>query len=128
MKNKVELKKAIILSVLIALIAGGIFWYVNYIEYKAYTVRCNEKIDIIVGKINKEYPDISKDDIINILNDEESLPSNVLKEYGIDLNKDSYILENDNSFKTYLILELIVFTSLVLRLKFDIFDIQLQKR
>ena len=128
MKNKVELKKAIILSVLIALIAGGIFWYVNYIEYKAYTVRCNEKIDIIVGKINKEYPDISKDDIIKILNDEESLPSNVLKEYGIDLNKDSYILENDNSFKTYLILELIVFTSLVLRLKFDIFDIQLQKR
>lgn len=128
MKNKVELKKAIILSILIALIAGGIFWYVNYIEYKAYTVRCNEKIDIIVGKINKEYPDISKDDIIKILNDEESLPSNVLKEYGIDLNKDSYILENDNSFKTYLILELIVFTSLVLRLKFDIFDIQLQKR
>lgn len=128
MKNKVELKKAIILSVLIALIAVGIFWYVNYIEYKAYTVRCNEKIDIIVGKINEEYPDISKDDIIKILNDEESLPSNVLKEYGIDLNKDSYILENDNSFKTYLILELIVFTSLVLRLKFDIFDIQLQKR
>lgn len=128
MKNKVELKKAIILSVLIALIAVGIFWYVNYIEYKAYTVRCNEKIDIIVGKINEEYPDISKDDIIKILNDEESLPSNVLKEYGIDLNKDSYILENDNSFKTHLILELIVFTSLVLRLKFDIFDIQLQKR
>ena len=128
MKNKVELKKALILSAILVLIVSIVFGYVNYREYKAYTITCNQKIDMIVGKINKEYPNVSKDDIIKILDGEENTYSNVVNEYGINLKNDTYVLENDNSFKKYLGLELGILAFLIIRHKPNLFDIQLQKR
>ena len=88
MKNKIELKKSIIISIFVILIWSSIFALFNLYQYSVYTNNFNNKIDQIVTKIATEYPDIQKSDVIEILNGDEKANGNILKEYGIDLKKD----------------------------------------
>ena len=76
----------------------------NFYEYKTYTQKFNQKINLIVSKINEKYPDVNKTDLVEILNNTTSENNYLLREYGIDLEKDSLILENDNYFLKFIIL------------------------
>ena len=60
MKNKIELKKSIIISIFVILIWSSIFALFNLYQYSVYTNNFNNKIDQIVTKIATEYPDIQK--------------------------------------------------------------------
>ncbi len=106
MKNKVEFKRAIFCSILVILITNIVFYIINFYEYKTYTLRFNYKIDNIVTVLNEKYPDIDKQDIIKILNSQSSKSDFVLREYGININKDAFILENDKYFSRFLILNI----------------------
>lgn len=79
-------------------------------QYKTYTDNFNEKIANIVITLKKEYPDVDKNNLIEILNNKQTKNDLLFKEYGIDLNKDSLILENDQYFIKFLILNLITIT------------------
>lgn len=105
MKNKVELKKAIIFSLVIFFILSVVFCILNYLEYTKYTKVLNFKIDMIILNIKEKYPDLEVNKIVDILNSNEAKTKDILREYGIDITKDSAILENDRHFKFYLGLE-----------------------
>lgn len=104
MKNKIKLKKSIIISIVVILIWSSIFTLFNLYQYRVYTNNFNNKIDQIVTKIATEYPDIQKSDVIEILNSKENTNGNILKEYGIDLKKESIVMENDKYSNMFIIL------------------------
>ena len=112
MRNKVELKKAILWSICAMILLNIAFGLINYYEYKKYTDNFNSKIAMIITKLGEEYQNIKKNDIMGILNSDELKDSNLLEDYGIDLNKDSLILQNDVYFKRFLVTNVIILSIL----------------
>lgn len=110
MKNKIGLKKAIITSLIIIVASNIICGILMFYQYKIYTDNFNKKIDNIVTIVKNEYPDIDKNELIEILNNEQIENDLLFKEYGIDLSRDSLILENDNCFTNFLMHNLITIT------------------
>ncbi len=116
MKNKIKLKKHLKLLLFIILVILFLFISLNIYEYSNYTKNYNNKIIEITNTLLKEYPGITEEEIIKILNTKNN-KDNTLNKYGIDINKESIILENNNLFKKYLIINtitLILSISLIL--------------
>ena len=104
--NKVQLKKYLLSSLIIVLNLLVIFLVINIYEYHVYTLNFNNKVSKIVTKIEEKYPDISENEIMDILNSNDNNIS-FWEKYSIDLDKDSIILENNNSYRKFLILNII---------------------
>ncbi len=118
MKNKIELKKTIIISLSIIIVVSACFAIVNLYQYKIYTKNFNNAINSIVAKVITQYPNVSKTQIIEILN-ASSNENNILREYGIDLEQNSIVLENEQLHYQYLIINIaiiIILASLVIGL------------
>ncbi len=108
MKNKIHLKKYLIVTFIISIFLLSIFLLINIYEYNTYTDNFNNKIDLIVAKVKEKYPDIDNTDIMEILNNDELKSSSILEQYGINLSKDSVLIENNDYFHDFLILNSIV--------------------
>lgn len=113
MKNKIGLKKAIITSLIIIIASNVICGILMFYQYKIYTNNFNKKLNNIVTIVKNKYPDVDKNELIKILNNDQLENDLLFKEYGIDLNKESLILENDRYFKKFLIYNLIIITFLL---------------
>lgn len=112
MKNKIELKKMCITSCIVVIIFLIIFSILIYKQYKTYTYNYNQKIAGIIDNVLEKYPDIEKREIVEILNSSDKTNNEILREYGIELDKDSVILENNTDFQKFIIIDvstLIVF-------------------
>ena len=107
MKNKIELKKTMIISILVILLITTVLAAFYFYQYRNYTKNFNETIDRIIEKVVKQYPQIPKTQIMEILNSKEE-SNNLLREYGIDLEKKSIVVENEKIFIKYLILNVIL--------------------
>lgn len=117
MKNKIELKKALIKIFIAIIVISTLFILFQYYQYKKYTNNFNNKIVQIVSKIKERYPDIDNNEIMQIINNDESIDTNLFRNYGIDLHEDALIIENTNYFKNSLILNtaiLIILSLLIL--------------
>ncbi len=101
MKNKVRLKKTIFILVICICLSMILFGAIQIYQYKSYTRNFNDKIESIMQYVLEEYDNVSKSDLMKLLNDTEKTHQFV-KEYGIDDQNESIILENDQSFRTYL--------------------------
>ncbi len=108
MKNKVELKKAILCSLIVIVIFGMLFGAINFYEYRKYTKNFNEDINNIIVNVIEKYPDVDKNELIEILNSEEENKVDVLYNYGIEIDKSSAILKNDTLFYNFTFLNLFV--------------------
>lgn len=108
MKNKVQLKKALIMSVITIIILTGIFGIISFYQYQAYTKNFNNTINKIVEKVITEYPNIKKVQLMEILNS-KGQNNHILREYGIDIEKDSIVSQNETLFLKYLIINLVLF-------------------
>ena len=108
MKNKVELKKMLIYCICIIVLIIILFGLFYYYQYKTYTNSFNNKINVIVENITKSYPDIDKNELIKILNNDIETSKNILKSYGINLYNDSAILINNNYFRKFLIINICI--------------------
>lgn len=106
MKNKIELKKTIIISAVTFISILLILLFIKIKEYKIYKENYNNKIESITSSVIKEYPNITEQELIKIINSNES--NNILKQYGIDLKNDDIIKDNKNNFKKYTIEEIIL--------------------
>ncbi len=95
MKNKIELKKMCITSCVVIIIFLITFSILIYKQYKTYTYNFNQKIAGIIDNVLEKYPDIEKREIVEILNSSDKTNNEILREYGIELDKDSVILENN---------------------------------
>lgn len=80
---------------------------INVCEYNTYRINYNNKISSIIELVVSKYQDISKEEIYNIINN-KSDKSNVLKEYGIYDDIDNLVIENDNKYTFYLVVNLML--------------------
>ena len=120
MKNKIELKRALIKSfvaIILILIVFGVF---QYYQYKKYTNNFNNKIAQIVSEVKEKYLDLDNNEIMQIINSKENIDTNLFKNYGINLQDDAILIENDNYFKIFLILNttILIILSLVILIIF----------
>ena len=110
MKNKVNYKKYIGKSVIIIIVCSMFFLFVHQIEYNRYQYHFNGKIAALIELIVSDYPEMDRNEIIQILNNKESY-DNLLKEYGYDIKKDAFISVNDSIYPIYTLLEFLILIS-----------------
>ena len=130
MKNKIELKKMYIISTIVILIFLMVISLIIYNQYKEYTYNFNQRIASIVTKMTEEYQQVNKEDIIEILNQDNKGNNDILREYGVDLEKDSAILENDKKFKEFIIVDILVISTfiVIIEIIFLIYNHQKEKK
>lgn len=107
MKNKVELKKTMIYILLAIVLAIIVFSEIYHYQYRYYTNNFNSKISTIVTKLIEEYPEVSKSEIIELINSKEINNQKLFNTYGIDLNNDSVIMENNKKFAYFSIINIL---------------------
>ena len=124
MSNKIKFKKSIIISLIITIIFSAFVAISNIYEYKEYTQNFNKKMASIIELIQSKYPEISTDEIVEIVNSKEIRQNNLLKKYGIDLEKKTIILENNKTNNRFMKIEVsIVFIgSIILLLIFILYE------
>ena len=121
MKNKIELKKMCITSCIVIIIFLITFSILIYKQYKTYTYNFNQKIAGIIDNVLEKYPDIEKREIVEILNSSDKTNNEILREYGIELDKDSVILENNTDFKKFIIIDVSTLIVFILILSIIVF-------
>lgn len=104
MKNRTDLKKRLLTAITIGLLSMVLFVFINVREYRSYTKNYNEKINAIADLITKKYPDITKTEIVAVINSSDKATDNILREYGIDLEKDVLVSKNEINHKKYIII------------------------
>lgn len=106
MKNKIELKKYIISTLIVFICLFVLFLFLNIYEYKTYTKNFNNKISAIINVIKKDYPKITDKEIIKILNNDTLKTNDFFNKYGIDVNNKSILIKNDRDYHKFLAINL----------------------
>lgn len=114
MKNKIELKKYLKVALILSIFLLILFVIVNIIEYHKYTVNFNSKINQIVISLTAKYPLLTEDEIIEILNEKNTVHSDIFDKYGISLDRDSIILNNDKIFIFFTLLNIVCVIILII--------------
>lgn len=111
MKNKIDLKSTLIKIVLVIVIFTSLLIILNIHEYNSYQEIYNKKVNAIFYKLEKEYPDITKEELYEIINSNTHL-SSTLQTYG--MTEASLVLpENKNIFKVNLTINVLLLTFLI---------------
>ena len=114
LENKVHLKRFLLMSlipIIVFLIIGNIFFFY---QYQSYIQNYNSKIAVIVSLVEEEYPNIDRSELISILNSDDKISEDIFSRYGIDVQKESIIIENDRLFSRFIIIYNILFIGLSL--------------
>lgn len=106
MKNKIELKKYIISTLIVFICLFVLFLFLNIYEYKTYTKNFNNKISAIINVIKKDYLKISDKEIIEIINNDTLKTNDFFNKYGIDVNNKSILIKNDRDYHKFLAINL----------------------
>ena len=106
MKNKIELKKYIISTLIVFICLFILFLFLNIYEYKTYTKNFNNKISAIINVIKKDYPKITDKEIIKIINNDKTETNDFFNKYGIDVNNKSILIKNDRDYRKFLTINL----------------------
>lgn len=107
MKNREYLKKYLIQILIVVIVFLISFIFISKLEYNEYKRNFNYKINGIFLLLQEKYPDITKDDLIKILNSDNS-KTNILKEYGYDIEIDSLLIQNDKLNVRYNIYKVVI--------------------
>ena len=99
------------IPIIVFLIIGNIFFFY---QYQSYIQNYNSKIAVIVSLVEKEYPNIDRSELISILNSDDKVSEDIFSRYGIDVQKESIIIENDRLFSRFIIIYNILFIGLAL--------------
>lgn len=102
MKNKIELKKYIISTLIVFICLFVLFLFLNIYEYKTYTKNFNNKISAIINVIKKDYPKITDKEIIETINNDTLKTNDFFNKYGIDVNNKSILIKNDRDYHKFL--------------------------
>lgn len=98
-------KRIIIILILLIVSLSSLIVY-KKIEYKKYIKNYNNRINYIIDYV-KDNTTLSEEDIIKMLNN-KTLKYNLVDKYGYNINNISVIEENDNIYKKYSIIELLI--------------------
>lgn len=94
MKNKVKLKRYLLITAVIFLLFTAMAVVFNVYEYRTYTKNYNEKLEAVIETVKEKYPEVSDTEIVEILNSDKS-NGEFLRRYILDIEKDSAVLIND---------------------------------
>lgn len=108
MKNKENLKKYLFLTIIVFSIFFAIFITLNISKYNNFNKNNNIVINQILNNIKQDYPDVDINEIIEILSSENINQEDLLKEYGIDITKDTSILSNQNEYNRCIVLNIAI--------------------
>lgn len=108
MKNKIILKRFLLVLSIIVCLLISMFLTINVYEYNTYNKNFNKKISSIMDKIESKYPDIEENEILEILNN-ESDNEEFFRKYNFDINKDTLIKNNEKSFYKFLVLNVVFY-------------------
>ena len=114
MKNKVKFKKYLLYTFIISICLLFLFLVINIYEYHVYTTNFNNKISEIVEAVQRKYPNVTKNEIIEILNTENVGDNETFEKYGIDLNEQSILTKNDKDFNKFLIFNMCFISSTII--------------
>lgn len=103
-------------TVIITTILLIVFLILDTYEYNMYTKNFNNKISAIILEVRHEYPDVTENDIISILNNKNEEKVS-LEKYGINLEKDSIILKNKEDHKKFVIINIIFFIVIIISIQ-----------
>ena len=104
LENKIHLKKYLCLSFLVLflfMVVGNFFFFY---QYRTYTKNYNYKLGTVISLVKEKYPKVKEEELIAILNSEDTPIEDIFHEYGIDMDKESFILENDQKFNLFCII------------------------
>lgn len=102
MKNDKKLKKYVLIILIIVIISLIVNLAFNIYEIRKYRLNYNTMINNIIGDVLSKYDNITKDELIEVINAQKD-SQDFLREYGIDLLKDD-INNNQNIIKNKIIL------------------------
>lgn len=102
----------ILLLTIIFIISSNILYQKQNQIYKE---NYNQTLNTIIYKLTQKYPELTKKDIIEILNSNNLIKENTLKDYSINLETDNLILKNDKDItKLSIINNTIILTFIIL--------------
>lgn len=102
MKNDKKLKKYVLIILAIVIISLIVNLVFNIYELRKYRLNYNTMINNVIGNVLSKYDNITKDELIEVINAQKD-SQDFLREYGIDLLKDD-INNNQNIIKNKIIL------------------------
>lgn len=91
-------KKYLITNILIILIFILLIYISNSLFYQKYINNNNLFLNNVIANILEKYPNITKEEIVSLLNNNNNKNKNILNEYGIYLDN-SYVLNNNKLVK-----------------------------
>lgn len=109
MSNKTKLKKYLVRSLIAGACIVIFFSVLNIIEYHVYTDNTNQKLNDIVTAVIEKYPDVSENELIEILNSRKNNDTSLLDKYGINIENDSIVTENINAHRFFLVINTVLF-------------------
>ena len=124
MKNKIKLKQYFITTFIVSICLSLLFLVLNIYEYNTYTKNFNNKIGAIINVIKDKYPEITDKEIITILNSDDFESDDFFIKYGINVDNESILLNNNQSYHIFLALNMsfllvTIITLLVLYVRYN---------
>ena len=109
-----KLKKFLVKVLIVFISFLIIFFLVNRCEFLFYNYQNNLFVNNLINEVINRYPDISKEEIISLLDSQEENTNNILEEYGIDLETDSLVLKNEEVITTSIMINIFLFLIFIL--------------
>ena len=109
MENKnIKDRKLIIVILAASIIMGLISALITNYEYKKYKQNTNQVIGEVVNSVKEKYPDVTNDEIIEILNGKSDYDTDFFEKYGIN-QKDDLVFENYKLAKIFMVIDIAFF-------------------
>lgn len=113
MKNKEKLKKFLMILSLYTIFIIFLTYSINKYEYQVYKDNFDTKITSIILKVKEDYPNITDEELYNILKSSKK-DGKVLEQYSLTIDNKSLLIENDNKYQQFLVTNImIVFISTI---------------
>ena len=114
MKNKEKLKKFLKILSLDTILIIFLTYSINKYEYQVYKDNFDTKITSIILKVKEDYPNITDEELYNILKSSKK-DGKVLEQYSLTIDNKSLLKENDNKYQQFLVTNImIVFINILL--------------
>lgn len=80
------------------------FFIISFVEYNSYVRITNNFTNNIISEVVKNYPDVTEEEIIEIINSSSNEDSDILASFGIDINSMGVLKSiNDNFYRNLII-------------------------
>ena len=80
------------------------FFIISFVEYNSYVKITNNFTSSIITTVVEKYPDVTEEEIIEIINSSDNEASDILASFGIDINSMGVLKSiNDNFYRNLII-------------------------